>query len=63
LNTGQLGTLSTIHANAAEQALRRLTWSMLQSGVDLPYQAIRHGIAACLQLVGLIWNGASPPRA
>jgi pilus assembly protein CpaF len=51
LNTGHAGTLSTIHANTAEQALRRFTWCVLQSGVDLPYPAIRHGIAECLQVL------------
>jgi len=49
LNTGHSGTLSTIHANSAEQALTRFTSCVLQSGVDLPYTAIRHGIAECLQ--------------
>src|SRR5579862_9381356 len=49
LNTGHSGTLSTIHANSADQALRRFTYCVLQSGVDLPYAAIRHGIAECLQ--------------
>jgi pilus assembly protein CpaF len=51
LNTGHSGTLSTIHANTAEQALRRFTWCVLQSGVDLPYPAIRHGLAECLQVL------------
>jgi pilus assembly protein CpaF len=51
LNTGHAGTLSTIHANSADQALRRFTWCVLQSGVDLPYSAIRHGIAECLQVL------------
>jgi pilus assembly protein CpaF len=51
LNTGHSGTLSTIHANGAEQALRRFTWCVLQSGVDLPYPAIRHGLAECLQVL------------
>src|SRR3984893_14271558 len=48
LNTGHAGTLSTIHANAAELALRRFTWCVLQSGVEGPYPAIRHGLAECL---------------
>src|SRR5436305_3630857 len=47
LNTGHSGTLSTIHANSAEQALRRFTSCVLQSGIELPYSAIRHGIAEC----------------
>jgi pilus assembly protein CpaF len=51
LNTGHSGTLSTIHANSAEQALSRFTSCVLQSGVDLPYAAIRYGIAACIQLL------------
>ena len=51
LNTGHSGTLSTIHANSAEQALRRFASCVLQSGVDLPYPAIRHGIAEGIQHV------------
>jgi len=43
LNTGHSGTLSTIHANAAEQALRRFTWCVLQLAADLSHPAIRHG--------------------
>jgi pilus assembly protein CpaF len=49
LNTGHSGTLSTIHANSAEQALRRFTSCVLQSGVDLPYPAIRHAISEGFQ--------------
>jgi pilus assembly protein CpaF len=51
LNTGHSGALSTIHANGAEQVLRRFTSCVLQSGVDLPYLAIRHAVAECLQLL------------
>jgi pilus assembly protein CpaF len=51
LNTGHSGTLSTIHANSAEQALRRFAWCVLQSGVDVPYPAIRYGLAECVQLL------------
>jgi pilus assembly protein CpaF len=51
LNTGHSGSLSTIHANSAEQALARLTSCVLQSGVGLPYQAVRHMIADSVQLV------------
>ena len=36
LNTGHSGTLSTIHANSAAQALNRLASCVLQSGVELP---------------------------
>mgnify|MGYP001466768612 FL=1 len=51
LNTGHSGTLSTIHANSAEQALSRFASCVMQSGVDVPYQAVRLGIAECLQLL------------
>ena len=51
LNTGHAGTLSTIHANSAQQALARLASCVLQAGVDLPYPAVRHQIAEAIQLV------------
>jgi pilus assembly protein CpaF len=51
LNTGHSGSLSTIHANSAQQALARLTSCVLQSGVELPYQAVRHMIADSVQFV------------
>lgn len=51
LNTGHAGTLSTIHANTAEQALTRLASCVLQSGVALPYGAVRRQIAEALQFV------------
>ena len=51
LNTGHSGTLSTIHANSAEQALSRFTSCVLQSGIDLPYAAIRHAVGEGVQLL------------
>ena len=51
LNTGHSGTLSTIHANSAAQALNRLASCVLQRGVELPYAAIRSAIADSIQLV------------
>ena len=51
LNTGHAGTLSTIHANSAEQALSRFTSCVLQSGVELPYAAIRHQIGDSVHLL------------
>jgi pilus assembly protein CpaF len=51
LNTGHAGSLSTIHANSAEQALRRLTTCVAESAVELPYQAIRYQIAEAVDLV------------
>lgn len=51
LNTGHSGTLSTIHANSAQLGLSRFTSCVLQSGVDLPYRAIRTNIADSLNVV------------
>jgi pilus assembly protein CpaF len=51
LNTGHSGTLSTIHANSADQALARFSSCVVQSGVELPYQAVRHQIADAVDLV------------
>jgi pilus assembly protein CpaF len=51
LNTGHSGSLSTIHANSAEQALSRFTNCILQSGIELPYAAIRANIADVINLI------------
>jgi pilus assembly protein CpaF len=51
LNTGHSGTLSTIHANSAKQGLARFTSCVLQSGIDLPYRAIKTNIADSLHVV------------
>jgi pilus assembly protein CpaF len=51
LNTGHAGSLSTIHANSATQALMRFASCVTQSGVELPYDVIRAQITACVQLV------------
>src|SRR5580693_1851972 len=51
LNTGHSGTLSTIHANSAKQGLARFTSCVLQSGVGLPYRAVKTNIADSLNVV------------
>lgn len=51
LNTGHSGTISTVHANCSAQALSRFTSCVLQSGVDLPYRAIKTNIADSLNLL------------
>jgi pilus assembly protein CpaF len=51
LNTGHLGTLSTIHANSAEQALTRLAHCVLMANVGLPHASIREAIALAIHLV------------
>src|SRR5258707_10696275 len=51
LNTGHSGTLCTIHANYAQQGFARFTSCALQSGVQLPYRAIKTNIADSLNVV------------
>jgi len=51
LNTGHSGSLSTVHATSARQALARFTSCVLQSGVDLPYRAIKTNTADSLGVV------------
>jgi pilus assembly protein CpaF len=51
LNTGHSGTLCTIHANSAQQGLTRFTSCVLQSGVELPYRAVKSNIADSLNVV------------
>ena len=41
LNTGHAGSMSTIHANSPEDALRRLETCALLGGVEIPLRALR----------------------
>lgn len=54
LNTGHLGSLSTIHANSAEQALTRFAHCVLTANVGLPHAATREAIAFAIHLVAHI---------
>jgi pilus assembly protein CpaF len=51
LNTGHSGSLSTLHATSAKQGLARFTSCVLQSGVDLPYRAIKTNIGDSVNVV------------
>jgi pilus assembly protein CpaF len=51
LNTGHSGTLSTVHANSAAQGITRFTACVLQSGVEMPYRAIKTNIADSLNII------------
>jgi pilus assembly protein CpaF len=51
LNTGHSGTISTVHANSTREALSRFTSCVLQSGIELPYRAIRSNIGDSLHLL------------
>jgi pilus assembly protein CpaF len=51
LNTGHDGSLSTLHANSARDALARVETMVMMAGYDLPLRAIRQQIAAALDLI------------
>ena len=62
LNTGHLGSLSTIHANSAEQALMRLAHCVLTANVGLPHRSTREAIALAIHLVVHIARHAGKRR-
>lgn len=51
LNTGHMGSLSTIHANSADQALTRLAHCVLTANIGLPHRSVREAIALAIHLV------------
>ena len=51
LNTGHSGSLSTLHATSARQGLARFTSCVLQSGVDLPYRAVKTNVGDSVNVV------------
>jgi pilus assembly protein CpaF len=51
LNTGHEGTLSTLHANSAADALSRLETLALMAGVGLPHEAIAEQVQRGVDLV------------
>ncbi len=51
MNTGHDGSMTTIHANTARDAVSRLEQMVMMIGGDFPIQAIRSQISAGVQLV------------
>ena len=51
LNTGHDGSLTTVHANSPEDALRRVETLALMAGVGLPHDAVREQVAGAIDLV------------
>src|SRR5215207_10478661 len=51
LNTGHDGSLTTVHANSPEDALRRVETLALMAGVGLSHQAVRDQVASALDLI------------
>jgi len=51
MNTGHDGSLSTVHANSARDALARIETMVLMAGFDLPLRAIRQQVTSALDLL------------
>src|SRR5579864_4882539 len=51
LNTGHSGSLCTLHANSASQAIARFSDCVLQSGIELPHRAIMANIGNSVDLL------------
>src|SRR5574341_104691 len=51
MNTGHDGSMGTLHANTASDALSRLETMCLMAGMDLPVKAIREQIASAVDLI------------
>jgi pilus assembly protein CpaF len=51
MNTGHDGSLTTVHANSARDALHRLEMLVLMAGIELPVKAIREQIAGGFDLL------------
>jgi pilus assembly protein CpaF len=62
LNTGHDGSLTTVHANSPEDALRRIETLALMAGVGLPHDAVRAQVASALDLVVQVARGRDGRR-
>lgn len=51
MNTGHEGSLTTLHANNARDALARLETLILMAGMDLPLTAIREQVASAVDII------------
>ena len=51
MNTGHDGSLTTLHANAPRDAIRRMETMVMMAGYDLPQKAIREQIASAVHVI------------
>lgn len=51
MNTGHDGSLTTIHANSAPDAMTRIETMVAMSGLDLPSSAVRQQISSAIDIV------------
>ena len=51
MNTGHDGSMTTIHANSARDAVSRLENMIAMAGIEMPIKAVRAQIASAVNLV------------
>lgn len=51
MNTGHEGSLTTVHANSADDALRRVEAMVIMAGLELPSQIIREYVVGALDII------------
>lgn len=62
MNTGHSGSLSTLHANGCNDALRRLDTLVLMAGIGLPLDAVRDHLSMAVDVVIHIARGPDGSR-
>jgi pilus assembly protein CpaF len=51
MNTGHEGSMTTVHANSARDALARLEVMVAMAGYDIPMRALRQQVSSAIQVV------------
>lgn len=62
MNTGHDGSLSTVHANGVDDAIRRLETLVLMAGVGLPAAAVREQLGSAVDLVAHLERSSDGTR-
>lgn len=62
MNTGHPGSLTTVHANSAVDALRRVETMVLTADAGLSLDAIRAQLSSCIDVVVMMSRGSNGQR-
>jgi pilus assembly protein CpaF len=62
MNTGHEGSMTTMHANSAQDALRRLESMILRSSIEAPLSMIQQDIGNTIKLIVQVGRGADGKR-
>ena len=62
MNTGHEGSLATVHANTAEDALSRLETLATMSDVEVPFAALRDQVNSAVDIIVQLTRGADGAR-